>query len=200
MYRGEHAWEAVLIISCVLMFDLQFPTAFEFNEYFLVTILDHLYSCLFGTFLCNSEQQRGKEVIHDPCPSRLCLYIHAFSAELLSAAWDGFQLNSCSFAWCLWPCVLLYTVIGSLLSTRLSLICLKVPPSWGRVGGSICWRELKYVVSQERSCTCYHTLCRMEVHQKQVQQDIISRKDTFEWMHSSIPRYILIHMNQFSFF
>ncbi|KAK2101178.1 Myotubularin- protein 2 [Saguinus oedipus] len=39
----------------------QFPTAFEFNEYFLITILDHLYSCLFGTFLCNSEQQRGKE-------------------------------------------------------------------------------------------------------------------------------------------
>ncbi|MXQ94541.1 hypothetical protein E5288_WYG003467 [Bos mutus] len=61
MYRDEHAWEAVLIISCVLLFDLQFPTAFEFNEYFLITILDHLYSCLFGTFLCNSEQQRGKE-------------------------------------------------------------------------------------------------------------------------------------------
>uniref|UniRef100_A0A665WWN9 Phosphatidylinositol-3,5-bisphosphate 3-phosphatase MTMR2 n=1 Tax=Echeneis naucrates TaxID=173247 RepID=A0A665WWN9_ECHNA len=38
-----------------------FPAAFEFNEYFLVTILDHLYSCLFGTFLCNSEQQRLKE-------------------------------------------------------------------------------------------------------------------------------------------
>ncbi|KAG7223264.1 hypothetical protein INR49_015620 [Caranx melampygus] len=40
-----------------------FPAAFEFNEYFLVTILDHLYSCLFGTFLCNSEQQRMKEEI-----------------------------------------------------------------------------------------------------------------------------------------
>lgn len=40
----------------------KFPAAFEFNEYFLVTILDHLYSCLFGTFLCNSEQQRHKEV------------------------------------------------------------------------------------------------------------------------------------------
>lgn len=45
-----------------VMFNFQFPTAFEFNEYFLITILDHLYSCLFGTFLCNSEQQRGKEV------------------------------------------------------------------------------------------------------------------------------------------
>lgn len=44
------------------LFLLKFPAAFEFNEYFLVTILDHLYSCLFGTFLCNSEQQRLKEV------------------------------------------------------------------------------------------------------------------------------------------
>ncbi|XP_057351765.1 myotubularin-related protein 1 isoform X5 [Manis pentadactyla] len=38
-----------------------FPSAFEFNELFLITILDHLYSCLFGTFLCNCEQQRFKE-------------------------------------------------------------------------------------------------------------------------------------------
>lgn len=32
----------------------QFPSAFEFNEHFLITILDHLYSCLFGTFLFNT--------------------------------------------------------------------------------------------------------------------------------------------------
>lgn len=50
-------------LFCFVFF--QFPSAFEFNEYFLVTILDHLYSCLFGTFLCNSEQQRMKEVSHD---------------------------------------------------------------------------------------------------------------------------------------
>lgn len=47
------------------LFLFKFPAAFEFNEYFLVTILDHLYSCLFGTFLCNSEQQRMKEVSFD---------------------------------------------------------------------------------------------------------------------------------------
>uniref|UniRef100_A0A8C1MQF1 Phosphatidylinositol-3,5-bisphosphate 3-phosphatase MTMR2 n=1 Tax=Cyprinus carpio TaxID=7962 RepID=A0A8C1MQF1_CYPCA len=49
-------------IDCVWQMTRQFPAAFEFNEYFLITILDHLYSCLFGTFLCNSEQQRLKEV------------------------------------------------------------------------------------------------------------------------------------------
>ncbi|KAG7282698.1 hypothetical protein CRUP_017624 [Coryphaenoides rupestris] len=51
----------VQFIDCVWQMTRQFPAAFEFNEYFLVTILDHLYSCLFGTFLCNSEQQKVKE-------------------------------------------------------------------------------------------------------------------------------------------
>ncbi|KAJ3588972.1 hypothetical protein NHX12_009824 [Muraenolepis orangiensis] len=51
----------VQFVDCVWQMTRQFPAAFEFNEYFLVTILDHLYSCLFGTFLCNSEQQRVTE-------------------------------------------------------------------------------------------------------------------------------------------
>ncbi|KAG7484338.1 hypothetical protein MATL_G00048570 [Megalops atlanticus] len=51
----------VQFIDCVWQMTRQFPAAFEFNEYFLITILDHLYSCLFGTFLFNSEQQRLKE-------------------------------------------------------------------------------------------------------------------------------------------
>ncbi|XP_066105020.1 myotubularin-related protein 1 isoform X6 [Saccopteryx bilineata] len=49
-------------IDCVWQMTRQFPSAFEFNELFLITILDHLYSCLFGTFLCNCEQQQFKEM------------------------------------------------------------------------------------------------------------------------------------------
>lgn len=45
---------------------LQFPAAFEFNELFLITVLDHLYSCLFGTFLYNSEQERTAKVCNIP--------------------------------------------------------------------------------------------------------------------------------------
>lgn len=48
-------------IDCVWQMTNQFPIAFEFNEHFLITIMDHLYSCLFGTFLYNTEQQRAKE-------------------------------------------------------------------------------------------------------------------------------------------
>ncbi len=41
----------------------QFPHCFEFNEYFLTFVLDHLYSCLFGTFLGNSEKERRQSGI-----------------------------------------------------------------------------------------------------------------------------------------
>uniref|UniRef100_A0A667XQA0 phosphatidylinositol-3,5-bisphosphate 3-phosphatase n=1 Tax=Myripristis murdjan TaxID=586833 RepID=A0A667XQA0_9TELE len=49
-------------IDCVWQMTRQFPAAFEFNELFLITVLDHLYSCLFGTFLYNSEQERVDKV------------------------------------------------------------------------------------------------------------------------------------------
>ncbi|TNN73631.1 Myotubularin [Liparis tanakae] len=39
-----------------------FPTAFEFNERLLLTILDHLYSCRFGTFLYNCQSAREQHV------------------------------------------------------------------------------------------------------------------------------------------
>jgi len=37
----------------------QFPTAFEWNENFLITMMDSLYSCQFGTWLCNNERERA---------------------------------------------------------------------------------------------------------------------------------------------
>lgn len=52
----------ILPFLFVFVFFFKFPAAFEFNELFLITILDHLYSCLFGTFLCNCEKERLKEV------------------------------------------------------------------------------------------------------------------------------------------
>ncbi|XP_078401928.1 phosphatidylinositol-3,5-bisphosphate 3-phosphatase MTMR2 isoform X2 [Cetorhinus maximus] len=60
-----------------------FPTAFEFNEFFLVTILDHLYSCLFGTFLFNSEQQRVKEGLQRSTVS-LWAYINSQLEEFVN--------------------------------------------------------------------------------------------------------------------
>jgi len=45
-------------IDCVWQVTNQFPNSFEFNEYFLTFVLDHLYSCLFGTFLYNCDKER----------------------------------------------------------------------------------------------------------------------------------------------
>ena len=44
--------EAVWQMTC------QFPCAFQFNEPFLLTLHDHVYSCQFGTFIGNCEKDR----------------------------------------------------------------------------------------------------------------------------------------------
>jgi hypothetical protein len=45
-------------MDCVFQLMHQFDTEFEFNEQFLITIMDHVYSCKYGTFLYNNERQR----------------------------------------------------------------------------------------------------------------------------------------------
>lgn len=49
------------LIDAVWQVTTMFQNAFEFNEHFLITILDHLYSCRFGTFLFNSDRERNVE-------------------------------------------------------------------------------------------------------------------------------------------
>ncbi|KAG9338928.1 hypothetical protein JZ751_024318 [Albula glossodonta] len=53
-------------IDCVWQMTKQFPTAFEFNDRFLMTVLDHLFSCRFGTFLYNCESIRDANVSLPP--------------------------------------------------------------------------------------------------------------------------------------
>lgn len=45
-------------LDCVWQISQQFPTAFQFNERFLLTIHNHVYSCQFGTFLGNCFKER----------------------------------------------------------------------------------------------------------------------------------------------
>ncbi|KAK1169498.1 myotubularin-related protein 2 isoform X1 [Acipenser oxyrinchus oxyrinchus] len=77
-------------IDCVWQMTRQFPAAFEFNEYFLITILDHLYSCLFGTFLCNSEQQRVKEELQKKTVS-LWSYINSQLQEFTNPLYVNYS-------------------------------------------------------------------------------------------------------------
>uniref|UniRef100_A0AAQ4PA51 Myotubularin n=1 Tax=Gasterosteus aculeatus aculeatus TaxID=481459 RepID=A0AAQ4PA51_GASAC len=75
----------VQFIDCVWQMTKQFPTAFEFNERLLLTILDHLYSCCFGTFLYNCESARDQHEVRSKTVSlwslvnsRMEIYLNPF--------------------------------------------------------------------------------------------------------------------------
>lgn len=79
---GERSPIFVQWLDSVHQLLLQFPRAFEFNHTFLVFLADHVHSCLFGTFLGNSEHDRTRlgvterttsiwaYVLHERCMSR----------------------------------------------------------------------------------------------------------------------------------
>ncbi|XP_061920963.1 myotubularin-related protein 2-like isoform X1 [Entelurus aequoreus] len=80
----------VQFIDCVWQMTRQFPAAFEFNELFLVTVLDHLYSCLFGTFVFNSEQERTAKEVHTRTVS-LWSYINSQPEEFTNPFYVDYQ-------------------------------------------------------------------------------------------------------------
>ena len=50
-------------LDTVYQLTCQFPTHFQFNSRLLVTIMNHVYSCRFGTFLMNSPKERVKATL-----------------------------------------------------------------------------------------------------------------------------------------
>eukprot|EP01089_Gocevia_fonbrunei_P018665 TRINITY_DN6380_c0_g1_i1.p1 TRINITY_DN6380_c0_g1~~TRINITY_DN6380_c0_g1_i1.p1 ORF type:complete len:560 (-),score=69.68 TRINITY_DN6380_c0_g1_i1:66-1745(-) len=48
-------------MDCVWHIFNAFPSNFEFNEKYLLTIMDNVYSCRFGTFLFDNEKERKLE-------------------------------------------------------------------------------------------------------------------------------------------
>ncbi|XP_072164266.1 phosphatidylinositol-3,5-bisphosphate 3-phosphatase MTMR4-like [Diadema setosum] len=52
-------------LDCIHQLLRQYPTSFEFNETFLVKLVQHTYSCLFGTFLCNTLKARLKNSLKE---------------------------------------------------------------------------------------------------------------------------------------
>ncbi|CAF1456062.1 unnamed protein product [Adineta steineri] len=45
-------------LDCIYQLFIQNPIAFEFNEMFLLKLATHTYTCLHGTFLCNTDFER----------------------------------------------------------------------------------------------------------------------------------------------
>lgn len=79
-------------IDCVWQIMQQFSNALEFNENFLITVVDHCHSCLFGTFLCNSEQQRTKENIKSKTIS-LWSMINSYPTEYINPLYSEQTTN-----------------------------------------------------------------------------------------------------------
>uniref|UniRef100_A0A9J8AK94 phosphatidylinositol-3,5-bisphosphate 3-phosphatase n=1 Tax=Cyprinus carpio carpio TaxID=630221 RepID=A0A9J8AK94_CYPCA len=80
----------VQFIDCVWQMTRQFPSAFEFNELFLITVLDHLYSCLFGTFLYNSEQERVSKEVYSRTVS-LWSYVNSQLEEFTNPLYVNYE-------------------------------------------------------------------------------------------------------------
>lgn len=70
-------------LDCVYQMLVQHPNRFEFNELYLRSIFEHLYSCQFGTFLFNSERDRRTPPEFGPRGSRA-------PWERTVSAWDWF--------------------------------------------------------------------------------------------------------------
>eukprot|EP01091_Cochliopodium_minus_P017371 TRINITY_DN678_c0_g1_i1.p1 TRINITY_DN678_c0_g1~~TRINITY_DN678_c0_g1_i1.p1 ORF type:complete len:652 (-),score=155.56 TRINITY_DN678_c0_g1_i1:85-2040(-) len=56
----EHESSPIFLqfLDCVFQFYSQFQSAFEFNELYLITIMNHFYSNRFSNFLGNNERER----------------------------------------------------------------------------------------------------------------------------------------------
>ncbi|XP_066262089.1 myotubularin-related protein 4 isoform X2 [Euwallacea similis] len=50
-------------LDCVHQLMSQFPVSFEFSPGYLIKLVQHTYSNLYGTFLCNTQKQRSK-IVH----------------------------------------------------------------------------------------------------------------------------------------
>eukprot|EP01098_Paradermamoeba_levis_P015392 TRINITY_DN7807_c0_g1_i1.p1 TRINITY_DN7807_c0_g1~~TRINITY_DN7807_c0_g1_i1.p1 ORF type:complete len:363 (+),score=111.29 TRINITY_DN7807_c0_g1_i1:190-1278(+) len=63
-------------LDCVWQIWQQFPSSFEFNEEFLLTLAENATSCQFGTFLTNCEHQRKLFKIEEKTHSLWSAILH----------------------------------------------------------------------------------------------------------------------------
>lgn len=89
-------------VDCVWQGTNQFPSCFEFNDEFLKFVLDQVYSCLFGTFLYNSEKERKHNEVRTHTQSlwsfinqKRDLFLNpSYRADVRSVQTDGDTFNN----------------------------------------------------------------------------------------------------------
>lgn len=74
-------------LDCVYQIARQYPSAFQFNETFLLKLCFHSYSCLFGTFLCDSNLERVNEHTNERTFS-IWSYLNEKNSQLINHLYD----------------------------------------------------------------------------------------------------------------
>jgi len=68
-FHDERGPIFVQFMDCMFQFISQHPTAFEFNEVFLLHVLDEAYACRYGTFLFDCDRERTLARVRESTPS-----------------------------------------------------------------------------------------------------------------------------------
>lgn len=78
--KREYSPVFLLFLDCVWQIMRQFQLSFEFNEDFLISILDHAYGSEFGTFLGNCTRERAE---HDVAARTTSLWSYVNRPDVL---------------------------------------------------------------------------------------------------------------------
>jgi len=99
---GDFSPIFIQFLDCVFQILNQYPDYFEFNAKYLLLLSEHVYSCRFGTLLCDTERER--EVVASIRQRTYCLWEYLdscpelvnknFSHKSLSAE-DELEGNGC---------------------------------------------------------------------------------------------------------
>lgn len=54
----------LLFLDCARQFLEQFPCSFEYRQSYLITLFEHSYASQFGTFLCDTDQERQSRGVY----------------------------------------------------------------------------------------------------------------------------------------
>ncbi|GAM26603.1 hypothetical protein SAMD00019534_097780 [Acytostelium subglobosum LB1] len=77
--NGEEEFSPIFIMFVDSVWQLTnlFPTTFQFNESFLITLLEALYNCKYGTFLFNHQKERVYKTIRNGAIVSIWAYVNS---------------------------------------------------------------------------------------------------------------------------
>lgn len=90
-------------LDCVHQIQKQFPCSFEFSMGYLVKLAQHVFSCMFGTFMCNTYKERIENSVFDrtysvwPFLSGPMYKNPLYAGSRDQVLWPAYHLSNMSF-------------------------------------------------------------------------------------------------------